>query len=88
MSKRSKQLAAKYAEKSRTKKSEKRPNVPILSRTVMPDDHGAFSDAGYSPSEEEVASSLYGYVSQDLKRMGITIGILAIILVIITVFLR
>jgi hypothetical protein len=85
--KRSRQVAAKYAQKSRGKKADRRPNIPAAtSIDQQPPDISA-TDA---PLHEEDLSSypVYGYVIEDLRRMGITIGLLAVVLVVITIFLR
>ena len=87
MPKRSRQVAAKYAQKSRGKKADRRPNIPAVGSaeqqttdTIVVDDHGHQEDISSYPA--------YGYVIEDLRRMGITIGLLAVVLVIITIFLR
>jgi len=87
MPKRSRQVAAKYAQKSRGKKADRRPNIPVANSAQQQVADIATADA---PVHEGDLSSypVYGYVIEDLRRMGITIGLLAVVLVIITVFLR
>lgn len=87
MPKRSRQIAAKYAQKSRGKKSDRRINIPVADNAQQQVDDIQMTDV---PVHEEDLSAypVYGYVIEDLRRMGITIGLLAVVLVIITVFLR
>ena len=85
--KRSRQVAAKYAQKSRGKKADRRPNIPVADNAEPQVADISTTD---TPVHEEDLSSypVYGYVIEDLRRMGITIGLLAVVLDIITVFLR
>ena len=87
MPKRSRQIAAKYAQKSRGKKINRRPNIPVANSVEQQAPDITVNEV---PVHEEDLSSypVYGYVIEDLRRMGITIGLLAVVLVIITVFLR
>ena len=87
MSKKSRRPAATYAMKSKVKKTPGRPNIP----TQYPVDAG-IAGTGYidhtSLGQESVDYSGYKYVVSDLRRMGILIGGLAIVLIILTIFLR
>jgi len=87
MPKKSRRVAAKYAMKSKAKKAHARPNI----QTHYPVDAG-LSDTEYTEdivrSKDKADYSGYKYVVSDLRRMGIFIGGLAIILLILTIFLR
>jgi len=87
MAKKSRRIAASYAIKSKVKKASGRPNVPIH----YPDDT-TISNDGYANDAVkglgEAYVSTYKYVVKDLYRMGILIGGLAVILVVLTIFLR
>ena len=87
MPKKSRRVAATYAMKSKGKKAPVRPNIP----THYPVDAG-LADTGYTEdivrSQDKADYSGYKYVVSDLRRMGILIGGLVVVLIILTIFLR
>ena len=87
MPKKSRRSAATYAMKSKVKKAPGRPNIT----THYPVGAG-MADAGYidntAKGQEKVDYSGYKYIVTDLRRMGILMGGLAIVLIILTIFLR
>ncbi|MFC1979060.1 hypothetical protein ACFLVP_03635 [Chloroflexota bacterium] len=86
MAKQSRRTAASYAMKSRVKKTPSRPN--IVGQYPVDSD---VSDNGYAVGviqAQEQVNSTYRYVVSDLRRMGILIGGVAVVLVILTIFLR
>ena len=86
MPKKSHRTAATYAMKSKARKASGRPNIPTHYPT-----NAAVADTEYADdivqSQDKVDYSGYRYVVSDLRRMGILIGGLAVILIIITIFL-
>ena len=86
MPKKSRRTAATYAMKSKVKKTSGRPNIP----THYPVDT-RLADTEYADdivrSQYKADNSGYKYVVSDLRRMGILIGGLAVVLIILTIFL-
>ncbi|MFC1906054.1 hypothetical protein ACFLWJ_01045 [Chloroflexota bacterium] len=86
MPKKSRQLAAKYAQKSRAKKSSNKSN--IASRyTVDSESSDVVIADDVVQEHDKINYSRYGYVVSDLRSMGILIGGLAAVLIILTIIL-
>ena len=87
MPKKSRQLAARYAQKSRTKKSAHRPNI-VREFPVEAESSNVLSADDGIQDRDNINYSRYGYVVSDLRNMGILIGGLAVVLIILTIVLR
>ncbi|MFC1998450.1 hypothetical protein ACFLVR_02265 [Chloroflexota bacterium] len=87
MPKKSRQLAAKYAQKSRTKRTVHRPNI-VSQYPVEAESSNVISVDDGIQDRGNINYSRYGYVVSDLRNMGILIGGLAVVLIILTIVLR
>ena len=87
MPKRSRQMAAKYAQKSRTKKSTSKPNI-VSQYPVDSEPETELTVDDIVHDHDKINYSRYGYVVSDLRNMGILIGGLAVVLIILTIVLR
>jgi len=87
MPKKSRHLAAKYAQKSRTKRTTHRPNI-VSQYPVEAESSNVISVDDGIQDRDNINYSRYGYVVSDLRNMGILIGGLAVVLIILTIVLR
>jgi|ETNmetMinimDraft_2_1059921.scaffolds.fasta_scaffold49226_2 hypothetical protein len=86
MPKKSRRAAAAYAMKSKSKKVSGRPS-PVVQYPSDAEVPGIVS-VNEAIHEESIDFSSYRYVVNDLRRMGLLIGVLIITMIVLTIILR
>ncbi|MBT3362942.1 MAG: hypothetical protein HN929_04585 [Chloroflexi bacterium] len=87
MPKKSRKVTGTYSLKSKKKAVPDRSNLVNLYSGQHEEDHVAHA-AGAARDYDKVDESSYRYVGQDLRKMGMLIGVMVVILIVLTIVLN